>query len=82
MVPASERALVTGRMTLPNQDIPIVLIEMAGIGYQTKGNEGSYHNDLEALAVRQSLEKLDNCGISPDRVTVLSYYKDQVKLLL
>lgn len=42
VVPASERALVTGRMTLPNQDIPIVFIEMAGIGYQTKGNEGSY----------------------------------------
>ncbi|VDP35170.1 unnamed protein product [Heligmosomoides polygyrus] len=76
---AAERRLLTTRLRLPNPEIPLVFVDVRGTSQPSPS--GSHWNEDEARYCKDIVQELLASGISPASVAVITFYKEQQRLL-
>ena len=75
-------SIVSGRI-LSHNLAPFIFMDTAGLGYEEKKEDGggSRYNEEEARLVIKEIKQLQQCGVLPGHIAVISPYSAQVKLL-
>ncbi|VDP30774.1 unnamed protein product [Heligmosomoides polygyrus] len=77
--PERQRRMLTDLLRLPNPQVPFLLVHVEGMSTRSAG--GSHSNEAEARYCCEIIQALLARGISPTSLAIVTFYKEQARLL-